>query len=110
MITDQQERLRIVQAVHEGLGETKQSKALGGHHGRDKTSRKITERYFWPGVVSDVKYVIDHCDECQRVNRRFEKVPSKLHNIPVTPQPWRQIGIDLLGPLPETPEGYKYIG
>ena len=39
-----------------------------------------------------------------------KKTPIELQNIEVKPEPWRQIGIDLIGPLPKTSEGHVYIG
>ena len=34
---------------------------------------------------------------------------SELHPVPVTDEVWHTIGVDLIGPLPETPKGKKYI-
>ena len=45
------------------------------------------------------------CDTCQRVNN---KQRPELHPIPVS-DVWKQIGINLVGPLPETDRGNKYI-
>ena len=47
-------------------------------------------------------------DTCQRVNPRMPKQRPELHPIPVT-DVWNQIGIDIVGPLPETVRGNKYI-
>ena len=55
VIEQDSERIRILKACHEGLGVSKQALALGGHFGRDKTSKKISERYFWKGIRSDVE-------------------------------------------------------
>lgn len=41
----------------------------GGHFGRDKTAAKIAERYYWLGMMSDVKSFCLSCDKCQRANR-----------------------------------------
>ena len=39
---------------------------------------------------------------------KFTKQHPELHPIPVS-DVWKQIGIDLIGPLPETESGNKYI-
>ena len=99
-----------MKACLEGVGDSKEAKALGGHFGHDKTYTQIRNRYFWPKMTTDVFNYVATCDTCQRVNRRFEKAPAQLQNVEVKPVPWRQIGIDLIGPLPKTAEGYLYIG
>ena len=43
----------------------------GGHFGRDKTLKKVTERFYWLGIVDDVKEFCRTCDKCQRANRYF---------------------------------------
>lgn len=37
------------------------------------------------------------------------KTSSSLHPIPVKSEVWNQIGMDLIGPLRQTPMGNKYI-
>ncbi len=59
-------------------------------------------------MTKDVIEYCKHCDVCQRVNNKFSRQQPELHPIPVT-DVWKQIGIDLIGPLPETPRGHKYI-
>ena len=41
----------------------------GGHFGRDKTLAKISERFYWQGMVENVKEYCQTCDKCQRANR-----------------------------------------
>ena len=52
---------------------------------------------------------MESCDHCQRGNKKLKKVVGGLHPIPVTPSPFCQLGMDMIGPLPETPRGNKYI-
>lgn len=49
------------------------------------------------------------CDVCQCVKHRFDKPSLSLHPVPVQKGPWKQVGIDLVGPLPEIKSGNKYI-
>ena len=41
--------------------------------------------------------------------RKFDKTSAELHPIPVKGEVWHTIGVDLIGPLPETPRKNKYI-
>ena len=52
---------------------------------------------------------IQSCDVCQCVECKFDKPALSLHPVPVKLGAWQQIGADLVGPLPETPLGNKYI-
>ena len=42
----------------------------GGHFGRDKTYFKVTERFYWNGIMEDIKKYCQSCDKCQRANRQ----------------------------------------
>lgn len=52
---------------------------------------------------------IASCGKCQRNNNKLKKSAGSLHPIPVQPKFWHQVGMDLIGPLPLTPRGNKYI-
>lgn len=52
---------------------------------------------------------IASCNKCQRNNHKLKKSAGTLHPIPVQPKFWQQVGMDLIGPLPLTPRGNKYI-
>ena len=39
------------------------------HFGQDKTLAKVSERYYWLGMVNDVKEFCRTFDKCQRANR-----------------------------------------
>jgi hypothetical protein len=81
---------------------------LLSHFGRDKTESKIRERYYWAGIRDDVVHHISKCDTCQRTNNPIKKKLPPLNSVAVPDTPWRQVGLDLIGPLPETDSGYKY--
>ena len=50
-----------------------------------------------------------HCDQCQKTKRKFDHPAEDLHPVPVPNSSWKQIGIDLIGPLPTTTNGNKYV-
>ena len=52
---------------------------------------------------------VQHCDQCQRTKRKFDRPVTQLHPVPVPNYGWKQIGIDLVGPLPCSDKGNKYI-
>ena len=36
-----------------------------GHFGTEKTYEKIKERFYWKGMLQDIKQYIKYCDTCQ---------------------------------------------
>lgn len=69
---------------------------------------QIVDEFYWKGIHGDVQEFCKRCEKCQRTNRVLQKPRSELHPIPVT-KVWHRVGIDLVGPLPETKKGNKYI-
>lgn len=103
VITDRTEQIRIIRATHEGLGETVESRSLGGHLGWDKTEGRISTSVWWPGVRKDVRNYIQHCDRCQRRGPRLDK-GQQLHPVKIPPKPWSQIGVDTCS-MPKSKDG-----
>jgi len=77
-----------------------------GHFTFDGTYHRIATRYFWPNMRQDIKNYVNACNVCQRNVGNRRSVP--LHPIKIG-QPFDRIGIDLVGPLPETSAGNRYI-
>ena len=50
----------------------------GAHFGRDRTVRRIQERYYWPKMISDIENHIKSCLPCAQNNHRRQKPPGKL--------------------------------
>ena len=46
---------------------------------------------------------------CQKNNKKLQKSAGGLHPIVIQPKIWCQVGRDLIGPMPETPRGNKYV-
>ena len=43
------------------------------------------------------------------LHRKFDKFSAELHPIPVRDEVWHTVGVDMIGPLPEMPQGNKYM-
>src|ERR1044072_1444817 len=63
-------------------------------------------QYFWPQMYEEIKEYIQSCHQCQ-VHAKTSK-QNELFPIPIS-APWESIGIDFVGPFPETRQGNKYI-
>ncbi len=80
----------------------------GGHLGFTKTLEKVRARFYWPGQRRDVE---DWCRACQTCASR--KSPSRTRRAPLQSEtagfPLQRVAMDVLGPLPQTLSGNKYI-
>jgi len=78
----------------------------GAHFGTDIMFNKIRDIYYWPQMYEQIRNYVKACDNCQR--RGKSKNTDLLHPIEVK-DPFQQIGIDIVGPLPITPRENRYI-
>jgi len=75
-----------------------------GHRGRDPTFKKLSDRFFWPNMLSYVARYIRTCHECQRRSSARPKLtlsPTYVHTI------LRKFNMDTVH-MP-TSGGFKYI-
>ena len=81
---------------------------VSGHLGRTKTLQKVKERYFWVGSTTYVAKWCRECTVCQKKqkSKRSQGAPMKTYNVGA---PLERMAVDLLGPLPESKSGNKYI-
>ena len=79
-----------------------------GHFGRDKVLKAIRQKYWWPRMRIDVEKWVASCHECQQRSPPPRPKLGKLQNIP-TSYPWQRVHMDIVGPLPVTLNGNKYI-
>ena len=81
----------------------------GGHFGSHKTFMKIRDRYFWNTMYQDVESYCKSCLVCQRRKVPRRQMEAALMSTPIPNYPFERIGVDAVGPLPETLSGNKYI-
>ena len=81
---------------------------LGAHLGMDKTRDRVLGRFYWPGVKRDVEQHCQAYPECQRVALRAT-VRNPLIPMPIIETPFDRIALDIVGPLPKTSRGHRYI-
>ncbi|KAK3093316.1 hypothetical protein FSP39_013979 [Pinctada imbricata] len=79
-----------------------------GHLGIKKTLEKVRQGYYWPKMQSDVRLYVNGCEFCtkRKGENKTKRAPMKLVQ---TGYPMERIAIDILGELPLTESGNKYI-
>jgi hypothetical protein len=94
VIDDDEMRKEILEAMHE----------QGGHKGRERTYRRVADRYWWPNMGADVEKHCRTCDICQR--RRPRQEQEALHPTWVSVM-WKKVSLDVVH-MPAV-KGKRYI-
>jgi len=76
--------------------------SLLAHLGANKTLDYIQDHLWWKTMVLDMKVFCETCVTCRRSKPSNQKPYGLLNPLPVPSQPWEAIGIDFVGPLPES--------
>ena len=80
---------------------------VGGHLGISKTLENVRRRFYWPGCKSDIRRWCQTCSSCAQI-KPGPRHRTRLKQI-VASNPLDCVAIDLLGELPETENGNRYI-
>uniref|UniRef100_A0A3P9HKX1 Gypsy retrotransposon integrase-like protein 1 n=1 Tax=Oryzias latipes TaxID=8090 RepID=A0A3P9HKX1_ORYLA len=80
---------------------------IGHHLGQKKTVHRIQSKYYWLGIIKDVVDWIKVCETCQHAERN-KNLARTVRPIKVD-APWDVVGIDIIGPFPETQRGNKSV-
>jgi hypothetical protein len=103
-------RLVIPKTLHSTLLKEYHDGTCGAHLGINKTYEKIKNKYYWETMYSDIKNYISSCDKCERRKTKLMYHSLPIGSIPFPSHPFECLGIDILGPLPETDITHnKYI-
>ena len=100
LVLPQQCRNTILKLAH--------SVPLAGHLGRDKTARRLQQHFYWPTMYKDVADYCKSCPTCQKsAVAKKQRVPMVL--LPIISEPFSRIAMDIVGPLPRSSSGMRYI-
>lgn len=79
-------RQRVLEAAHEG------------HPGIVAMKTRLRTKVWWPKIDKDAEKMVKACKGCTLVSAPNPPVPMKRRELPV--EPWIDVAIDYLGPLP----------
>ena len=85
------------------------SSVTGGHKGSTKTYERIRENFYWPNMRVQIRKFVRECETCKlnKTIRVKTKLPMKITDTPS--EAFEKIEMDIVGPLPRTENGNKYI-
>lgn len=98
---DEKTRRQILYEFHDA--------PIGGHKGMNKTYRAIKSRYTWPNMRQEIEEYVKKCRSCKlnKVLKPRKKAPMEITT--TAGLPFERCSLDIVGPLPVTQKGNKYI-
>ena len=78
------------------------------HAGINRTLNRIRLSWYWPGMTADIRRVIKTCEVCQTGKSGGLHSNRHRHRMHAG-RPWQKVAIDLVGPMPITSLGNKWI-
>ena len=82
--------------------------AHAGHLKTGKTLGNLRRSYFFRNMYVTCTKYIEGCQICQRKDRG-RKILAPLGDMPQPMGAWHTVAVDVLGPLPQTRKGNKYV-
>jgi hypothetical protein len=78
-----------------------------GHGGIDRLLQSLSGEVFWENMERDAKKYVKTCDVCQKYKVYKHQTPVMSQTIPKNP--FEEISIDVVGPVPNARSGNRYI-
>lgn len=86
IVIPQKLRTRVLMAAHEG------------HPGIVCMKQRLRTKVWWPKIDKDAETMVRNCKSCTLVSAPNPPIPMKRRQLPI--EPWIDVAMDLLGPLP----------
>ena len=101
MIASKEKQQKILKEMHEC--------PIGGHQGVQRTFERLKLYVTWPGMFHDVEEYITNCRVCQQNKFTGPYIKAPFHETDTQFHPWDKLYLDIVGPLPLTEDGHKYV-
>ncbi|RDB29688.1 Retrovirus-related Pol polyprotein from transposon opus [Hypsizygus marmoreus] len=76
--------------------------SLLAHLGSSKTLAYLRDHVWWKDMAGDTAAYCESCQTCRRSKPSNQKPFGLLNPLDVPTRPWESIGVDFVGPLPES--------
>ena len=81
---------------------------MSGHPGGSRMYQTMRRTFYWPSMAMDVYNTVRQCSSCAKERIALRKHSSFLHLFPAQ-KPLEFVAIDILGPLPRSSSGNRYL-
>jgi hypothetical protein len=80
-----------------------------GHFGIARSYETARTRYYWEGLFRDIAHYVKSCAICNTRKNPKHKRRAPVTPMPIVTRPFQRTAIDIVGPLPVTKDGNRYI-
>jgi hypothetical protein len=99
--TSKEKQQKILQEMHEC--------PIGGHPDVQRTYDRLKLYVTWPEMYRDVEDYVTNCKICQKNKFTVPYFRAPLQETDSQFHPWDKLYLDIVGPMPITEKGHKYI-
>ena len=96
LVISEHQKNQVMKEVHEQ-----------GHIGGTNTYDKAKRTMWWPGMEEDIRQFVRTCDKCQK--QKQDQQNQAPGSADIEPIPFAHIAMDVIGPLPLTLTGNRYV-
>ncbi|XP_068213380.1 uncharacterized protein [Palaemon carinicauda] len=108
--TSRVEQIVVPSQFRESVLKLSHDDSFSGHFGVFKTFKRLAKCFWWPGLKSSVKQFVSNCEVCQVMGKPNQVIPkAPLNPIPAIGEPFVELVIDVVGPLPRTKTGFTHL-
>lgn len=79
-----------------------------GHPGITRLQQSLQRHYYWPRMADDISAYVRSCRECQLIKPSTSPAAPQT-TFPFPKQPFQEIALDFVGPLPPTARGHDFL-
>lgn len=101
-------KLCVAKPLREQVLIENHSLVTAGHLGIRKTLIRLRKKYYWPGMVSDVKKFVNSCEPCLEIKIPQQKPAGLMHTTKAS-GPWDIVTMDYIGPFPRSTAGHQHV-
>ena len=78
------------------------------HAGIGRMIMHLQLNWYWPGMTADIRSLVQSCEISQTSKHKGTQASREQQHL-FTRRPWQKVAVDLMGPLPMTPQANKWI-
>jgi RNase H-like domain found in reverse transcriptase/Reverse transcriptase (RNA-dependent DNA polymerase)/Integrase zinc binding domain/Integrase core domain/Chromo (CHRromatin Organisation MOdifier) domain len=81
---------------------------IASHPGGTRMYQNLRRDFFWPRMAVDIHEYVQGCSSCARKRLSTQRKTSHIKLFPPS-EPFEFVAMDILGPLPETAQGNRFL-